>query len=207
MKIRLKKQLSKFKTKNNRKKKNKICFVGASKGIGVTHISLSIANFLHSVEKRKVLYIEVGESSRLLPVVGKKQVWLGDTLVYEYKGVYYLLACSIKETSLAIKSIDADIIVDLGRVNAEKKEIFLQCDKKVLVLSLQSWMIEITTCALREMNKIYDIWELVLIDNLTSKNGKKNRNFNQYDFYDVPFIEDPFMLEESDFKALEKVLA
>ncbi len=206
MEFRFKNQLLKFKTKTKRKKKNKICFVGATRGIGVTHISLSIANFLHSVEKRKVLYIEVGESSRLVPVVGKKQVWLGDTLVYEYKGVYYLLACSIKETSLAIKSIDADIIVDLGMANADTKEILLQCDKKVLVLSLQSWMIEKTTSAMREINKRYDIREIILLDNLTSKQRKKGK-LDQYGFYDIPFIENPFMLEESDFKALEKVLA
>ena len=206
MELRFKNQLLKLKTKTKRKKKNKICFVGATRGIGVTHISLSIANFLHSVEKRKVLYIEVGESSRLMPIIGKKEVWLGDILVYEYKGVYYLLASSINETSRAINMIDADIIVDLGMYNADTKEILLQCDKKVLVLSLQSWMIEKTTSAMREINKRYDIREIILLDNLTSKQRKKGK-LDQYDFYDIPFIENPFMLEESDFKALEKVLA
>ena len=176
MELRFKNQLLKLKTKTKRKKKNKICFVGATRGIGVTHISLSIANFLHSVEKRKVLYIEVGESSRLMPIIGKKEVWLGDILVYEYKGVYYLLASSINETSRAINMIDADIIVDLGMSNADTKEILLQCDKKVLVLSLQSWMIEKTTSAMREINKRYDIREIILLDNLTSKHVIESYN-------------------------------
>ena len=72
----------KMSTKNlkfTKQNKKIIGVIGASPKLGVTHLSLSIANFLCSGLKKKTLYIELCDDSQLLAVVG------GDVVsVYEY---------------------------------------------------------------------------------------------------------------------------
>ena len=42
-------------------------FFGTREGAGCTHMALSVANYLHSVEKWEVMYLELGISVIYIP--------------------------------------------------------------------------------------------------------------------------------------------
>ena len=49
-------------------------FFGTREGAGCTHMALSVANYLHSVEKWEVMYLELGDFSHLYPMFSDRVV-------------------------------------------------------------------------------------------------------------------------------------
>ena len=98
-----------------------IGIIGAISEDEATHLGCAIANYLCSVEKMEVLYIEAGQVSKLYNLLKDRWLWKADNLIYCYKGVGYLLAVTsnkIKEILLnrrdeLLAEVDI-IIVDLG---------------------------------------------------------------------------------------------
>ncbi len=190
----------KFKTK----KKN-ICVVGVSQKAGVTHICLSMANFLHSVLRQKVVYVELREDSSLLSVVGHKQVKLNDNVGYEYKGVTYVLTEDVKVVLTLMNTLDAWFIIDMSNLTDETKTIFTNCNKRIVIGSLSPW------CQ-REYLRFIDILKKKHIDisQVTSYKLNRNENKTKNKFETIygqktltlPLIEDPFSLREEEFDVI-----
>ena len=198
-------------TKQCRKLRNTtktISIIGASRKLGVTHLSLSLANLLHSVLKQKVIYIELTDESRLLELVGEKQIFIHDMIGFLYKGVTYILACSIDDAIRLINSKEAYIIVDIERFSGRTSEIFDRCDRQIVIGSMKPWC-----------KRDY----FTLLEALRGGKGINSGKQNRIKFYNVgkiksektlfskisncniealPIIEDPFSLKEEDFEPL-----
>lgn len=66
-------------------------FFGTREGAGCTHMALSVANYLHSVEKWEVMYLELGDFSHLYPMFSDRVVEKNGDILYAYNGVFYLI--------------------------------------------------------------------------------------------------------------------
>ena len=198
------KEIKKYKNKNNKK----ICVVGVSSNVGVTHLSLSLANFLHSVMGQKVIYIELGKQSQLLSVVGMKQVLIGDLLGYEYKGVKYLLSDDIDSISSLMSIEKAWFVVDMEELNEETKTIFTNSNNRIVIGSLSPWCQREYYEYIDNNNlKNYDTGQMTfIVSNINrDKREKTSQNFNQYvksTIKRMPIINDPFSLKEDYFDDL-----
>ncbi|MCR4695462.1 MAG: hypothetical protein K5773_09100 [Pseudobutyrivibrio sp.] len=193
-------------TKRKIKKEKKTIFVvGASKGLGVTHTCLCLANYLHSVEGRKVMYLEVCKNSSLFEMVEKKQVIVDGVKAYKYMGVYYVLSCSVREAEEIIKSTDVDIVIDVEDYRGDIKNLMLLSNKKIVVASMQAWQKDNLINALRHFTNLIDI-KMLVIANKDKRKNKKSEVSN-LTLKPIPQIDNPFKLDERDFPALGELLA
>ena len=195
----------KYKNYKNKTKK-KICVVGVSPNVGVTHLSLALANFLHSVLGRKVIYVELAENSQLLSIVGMKQVRVGDFLAYEYKGVKYILSDDINAIRNLMLTENAWFVVDIANLNEETQTIFTNCNNRIVIGSLSPWCHReyyefIDNSGLLE----YDTSQMTYIKINKNKTNQIVSDFNSHansTIKEMPIINDPFSLEEENFKDL-----
>ncbi|SDB45743.1 hypothetical protein SAMN02910298_02301 [Pseudobutyrivibrio sp. YE44] len=204
-----KKHILKKSNRNNKKQKT-TAIVGVSQKSGVTHLALSIANFVCSVLRKKVIYIELRENSSLLPVVGMKQIRLGEFVAYEYKGVIYFLTNNPDDVLKVISNEKAWIIVDMEKLNQETKTIFTNVDNKIVMGYLNPW----------NQNEYYEFIETCVNDlkidvskiSFLNNSKIKKTNLVQFkrvlgcDISEVPYIEDPFSLKECNFDIYMKLV-
>lgn len=180
--------------------------VGVAPKSGVTHICLSLANFIHSVLRQRVLYIEFRSDCSLLSVVGQKQVKIDEINGYRYKGVTYVLTDDVKTVNSLMSKQNCWIIIDMSKLTKETKTIFNNCNKRIVTGSLRPWnqrdyyrFID-TKLEEREINQVN-------FYNIDKRNDEKffkqiyGRNLNE-----IPYIEDPFSLKEEEFDGLISML-
>ena len=190
-------------------KRNKICVVGVSKKIGVTHLCLCLANFLSSALGKRVIYVELRRNSQLLSVVGLKQVLIGKMIGYEYKGVRYVLSDDTEAIRQLMMTEKAWFVVDMESLNNDTHTIFTNCNNRIIIGSLSPWCKkELYDFFINNNIEEYDIDNMRLA--LKNKTKKEKDDFLSYyniKEFDVPFIEDPFSLKEEHFNHLFKLLA
>lgn len=192
---------------NKNKTKKKICVVGVSPNVGVTHLSLALANFIHSVLGKKVIYIELSENSQLLSVVGMKQVMVGDLLAYEYKGVKYILSNDINAIRNLMLTENTWFIVDIANLNEETQTIFTNCNNRIVIGSLSPWCQREYYEFIDNIGMLdYDTSQITYVNiDMNKKTKKRVSNFNSYiksTVQKMPIINDPFSLEEDNFMEL-----
>ena len=188
-----------------KKTKRTICVVAASRKLGVTHTSLAIANFLASVHKQKVLYVEVSKKSQLISLVGAKQETFHGKRVYSYKSVYYMLAASVKEAMEVITFDDCVIIFDLESYNSKTDVIVNRCDLNLVIGSMKPW------CEKDYAEIMFQLEgekkEVRYLNKGISRDEKRRflKTYNKH-LDSLPFIEDPFSLKETEFEDIYKLI-
>ncbi len=195
---------------NNFRKKSNISIgvVGVKRGYGVTHLCLTFANYLKSREGFDVLYIKLGGRFEVMELVDKKQITIGNTAGYRYKGVNYIFAKDKDETIQIMNSFKGAIVVDIDILDENTKKVFDFCKKKYVIGSLQPW------CS-REYIKFisdnliieYDMKQIVFL----SKGQFKLESRKMFELYGCvakkyPFLENPFNIQEKDFNIINNLL-
>ncbi len=190
----------------NIKKQKTISIISASRKLGVTHMCLCLANFLSSALKQKVLYIELSDESQLLGMVGEKQITILNKTGFFYKGVNYILACSVEDALSLINDFNGYIVVDIFKYSEETKVIFNRCERRIVIGSMKPWCKK-------------DVYQLM--SKLKGGTGLKNMYYNvcnsqneKNDFKkmygcsmeSLPYIKNPFSLKEEDFDPLFQMI-
>ena len=202
--FRRKTSIKNIKIEENNKKT--IGVIGASPKMGVTHLSLSIANFLCSALKKKTLYIELCDDSQLLVVVGDRQINFDGHTGFLYKGVTYVLACDVDEAIQLIDSWEGFIVVDFASYSKTNSIVFQRCNTKLLIGSMTSWC---SRNVYQISNKLKgDCMKNISYINL--KNDKAETVLIKKEFkwnvFVRPIIDNPFRLKESDFEPLIQII-
>ncbi len=192
--------------KNLKNKTKTIGIIGASRKLGVTHVSICLANFLHSALKEKVLYIELGNESSLFGFVGQTRVQIEDSVGFMYKGVIYVLACEIKEAVKLIDSYKGYIVIDVTNISEETKVILNRCEKLNVIGSMKPWC----------KADVYNLFNLMKgggIKNtlFLNKSQEKNEITEFIRAFKIPgvalpIIDNPFSIKEKDFASLIKMI-
>ncbi len=204
-----KNKLTKIKNKigiNKKKKRNTICIVGMSAGIGVTHTSIALANYLHSVQRKNVVYIELTDQSCLMQMFDGSRGVIKGIPTCKYKGVDYITNCTVREAGQILAFCKEDVIVDMKELTDETKDIFLQCDTKIVVGSLQPWLENKCVNYIRKILKICDA-KIIKWVTINKINKKKNYILSRLSWRYMPYIENPFLLEEEHFEKLHNIIA
>lgn len=195
--------------KNYSKIKKSYCLVGTKPGIGVTHLALSIANFLFSKERREVIYIEVTDSSEIFELVKENPIQLGESVAYLYKGVKYLVSASVEEAMTLLTTRDEIIVLDIHELNEESLALFVASDKKIVLGSMKPWCEDKYTDFIK--NKLFrstnikDIYFIGLI--ISKKERKKFKDSFNCPIQNAPIIADPFKLTEEEFPEMETLIS
>ena len=191
----------------NIKTKRQISITGVSNKLGVTHICLSIANFLASGLRKKVLYIELSDDSALLPLVGNCPVSIGEFNGFLYQGVHYVLGCSVGNAHRLLNLWDGFVVIDISSLNSKSMEIFNRCEKKIVLGSMKAWC---KRDIFYFINKWKGVTEIKGIDFFNKSNNKNEANlfYREYKIplTPLPFIDDPFSLKEEHFMALSNMI-
>ncbi len=187
--------------------KRKITVLGASNKLGVTHICLCLANFLHSALKQKVLYIELGRESSLLSLVGDTQISLNGITGYKHKGVTYILSCDVNTAINLLNCQTGFIIVDISSLNEDTIQVFNQCENKIVIGSMKAWCKRDLIILLQYLKGVTDMktlnfYNLSWIENEMNEFRKEYRST----IYHLPRIDDPFSISEADFDSLYQML-
>lgn len=116
--------------------------IGMGRAVGVTHLSILMANYFSGWQARTVALLEWGDQkdfSRMeLKVTGRqrkgKVYRLLDVDYYKHAGPDELAACLNKGYQ--------HVILDFGCMGEENKTEFYRCQKKLLVASFSEWQEE-----------------------------------------------------------------
>ena len=184
-----------------------IAVVSASRKLGVTHLCLCLANFLHAALRQKVLYIEVSEDSQLLGMVGEKQIDIRGHIGFLYKGVRYALACNKSEAMELMDQEEGYVILDIDALTDETSNLFFRCSKRIVIGSMKPWC----------RREFYNLYNNMIKggQGINIKYVNKNENVNEIkvfkkefncDITSLPVIDDPFRLQESSFEDLSKLI-
>ncbi len=188
---------------------------GVSKKSGVTHLCFSLAGFISSVLRDKVVYVEYSKKKKILELVGEREIQIGDIRGYKYKGVNYVLTNDVNEVKKLLSMKEIWLIIDFDEINEVSVEAYNLCKKRMLIGSTMPWCIkEYYGYIYNKKNIINDISHVVCyttgIEEKTKNNEKNNllipgiKNGIKINF--VPIIANPFSLEEEIFDKLIKIL-
>lgn len=118
--------------------------VGSGKGVGVTHFSVLLANYLTGVLKKRTAVLEWNENGdfkRMEDILCKKSVSNRSSQTFSLLEVSYVKKAGRKELSECIdQGIDC-IVIDFGSDFYGVREEFFCCSRKVLIGSFCEWQL------------------------------------------------------------------
>jgi hypothetical protein len=196
------------KVKKQRKKEQVIGVLGVKPGMGCTHVACSIANYLSSVEKRQVLYIEISKASGLLDFLWQHMIVYQGTIAYQYKGVLYVLSADLQEAQRLIKLHEGSVVLDFGGYQEESMELFSLCDRKLVLGSLQPWCKKAYEETINKMkNRKEDTRQMnFYCFALEERSAKAFAKQYLLAIENLSLLSNPFEMKEKDFVTVKQLI-
>lgn len=180
-----------------------IGIMGQDSGLGVTHLSIALANYIGGYLHARTAFVELGERDAMLG--------LSETGVEESfckKGVDYYPAVSNGDLGYILNMDYEYTIIDLGVDSRKAREELMRCNGKLIVGSLSAW----------RKSEYYDY-----IDRLEKHTGdldmytflalfgdkieiKKCRRTFKIQVKGIPFIANPFCIDEKEIPFLQSLI-
>lgn len=171
------------------------------RGLGTTHIALTLANYLCSKMGMKTAYIELNSTNQI-HTLSQSQ----GQPSFHYKGVRFYSNMTVTSLPEILHEDYRYFVLDMGVLTAQTIPEFLRCDKSFLICSSSKW----------RCSKIKEKIELLfhhqqqncftLIMNLSKKESTYTYFFKDYEQLSFPYVNNPFHLEPHNFHALAKLL-
>lgn len=184
------------------KEKVSIGIVGIGTGCGVTHLTIALANYMHSGLGRRTAIIELSGKHELETMI-RKEGNKNQNLV----GIHYFTDIGVGKIPEIMNSRYEVFVLDLGADYAAAREEFLRCDRKIVVGSISPWRVSAYEHFLKKVMESENItaWEfLILFANLSDKKRIQKRYGMQ--MISIPRIENPFYLKKEDMMFLQKII-
>lgn len=191
------------------KKRPKIyAIAGVNHGNGVTHISLALANYCHSKLMEDVTFIEVTNQSCIFDLVNEREKIINNSVLYLYKGVKYLTACTVEEAKEYILSARGICVMDIGELDDVSRELLVLAERKIIVGSIRPWKQRefIEFLIEKIVNKIDTRGILFLCDGINRKEKKKIDKIIDIRLYEKPIINNPFYIKKEEFEKMDFLL-
>lgn len=185
-----------------------IAVTGAFPGAGATHMCLCIANYLASIEKRRVVFVELNDRSNLTEMVRGKVIDLDGVLGYEFMDVIYVPDASFDVCKRLLKDKNYYVIVDIGTEIAKYRDICNLCDKIYVVGNFKPWnedrfgrFIQSNVINLMDSKK-------VSFFGLETDKAEKVRFQKIFDkeLHTMPMIQNPLCIRQKDFKEILQII-
>lgn len=185
-----------------------IGILGCEPGVGVTHLSVTIANYIGSKLKQKVLLVELNRQDAFLEIQKSYEGVEDEALLSRRFTLYdadYCRDVLPGEMASILNEPYGYFVIDMGSEWRENKDEFLRSDRKLLLGSLAEWRRKQFVTAAEELRRagsgIMGMAFLGLEED-TKYFGKKYG----MDLVPVPVIRDPFALTRQQFAFLQTVI-
>ena len=170
-------------------------------------MALAVANYIAAKEKETVAYVEVGEGSQIKALMTEALEVSDGKLTFTRHKVCYYPARSIEEAEQIGKGKDTYIVYDIQSYNIETHALLVHCAKAVLLGSLKPWNYRKYWTCIRDTiitNRDIDRISYYSFGLTKQEKSKFQQEFHQ-EIQAVPYIPDPFALEEESFAFLKQI--
>lgn len=185
-----------------------IAVMGAAPGAGVSHVCLTLANYLASGERERVTYLEVGSRSDIFPMVENGRTVEGGHVVYRRCGVTYYPGTAVSEAVALLDSIQGYVILDITEWADDLPSLLQKCGRRILLGSLKPWRREQYGMFVRE--KIIKNMDKEQMEYFGFGLRKEEKAWFMSHFClpvrDLPLLSDPFSIRREDFPFLRQFL-
>lgn len=185
-----------------------IGIIGTQPGVGVTHLSLCLANYLCSAKKYRVNYIEICDKSSIYELLKENGIYIGDESCYKFKGVNYYPDSSVALAKRLIFSENAINIVDISHMSLDTISLAMVCTRFFVIGSLKPWCKENYQAFLHYASSIevdmrrFKYRTGPFDEELADRFSRENHIVVK----SLPVLSDPFRLKPSGFDVLENIL-
>ena len=180
---------------------------GTSKGLGVTHLCIALANYLSSKRHFKTACLELSGSSsfeELMPVKTSAHRY------FTIHGVDYYPNTHKEDLPLLANSGYEILILDFGTLSADILDELFRCDKKFLLCSSAAWRkSELSSCILTypQIRKMESLLFMINYGNkLDMPKIALECSIPYGQLRTVPFLSNPFHIKKEWFSFFEKLL-
>lgn len=201
-----------MKKRQNRKKYTvTVGITGTAAHVGVTHLSIMLANYLASKEKCKVALVDRSQSHTLEIL----QQLLNDTEnqmcginCFQMYGVDYYSDADQKEIANILQLGYDYIVLDFGNVWRKQYDYeILRCHIRIIIGSCCEWQ-QAGFTKLMEQPPIPEdcgTWQYAAFLGIESVRRQLEKRYHIH-IHKIPFEEDPFQLHRTHFEPLNNML-
>lgn len=129
-------------TENQEKRCRMIGIAGSNTGVGCTHFSIMLTNYLAGYLRRKAILLEFNESGDLEKLEYVCTGQMGQKNPYRVLDADYYKYAGPEAVKEVLQRGYDDILIDFGSVKDGANELYWRCDKKFLVGSFTEWQQE-----------------------------------------------------------------
>lgn len=175
---------------------------GVSRGCGVTHMCLTMANYMAHVLGRKTLYVEQNGSGQISGIIQKENL-RGDCICYH--GIWITMEEKDWEPGQVLQQGFETVIFDFGYQRKGNPKATAYCSRHFLIADGAAWKQDRLAQWFEENERT----ALLQYDYLILYADKKilnsfHRNY-QMGFESIPFQQNPFDLRPTMSTLLEKL--
>ncbi len=129
-------------TETQEKRCRMIGIAGSNTGVGCTHFSIMLTNYLAGYLRRKAILLEFNESGDLEKLEYVCTGQMGQKNPYRVLDADYYKYAGPEAVKEVLQRGYDDILIDFGSVKDGANELYWRCDKKFLVGSFTEWQQE-----------------------------------------------------------------
>lgn len=129
-------------TETQEKRCRMIGIAGSNTGVGCTHFSIMLTNYLAGYLRRKAILLEFNESGDLEKLEYVCTGQMGQKNPYRVLDADYYKYAGPEAMKEVLQRGYDDILIDFGSVKDGANELYWRCDKKFLVGSFTEWQQE-----------------------------------------------------------------
>jgi eukaryotic-like serine/threonine-protein kinase len=164
-----------------------IAVAGTRSGIGVTHLSFRLCNFMKSLGM-ECLYKEDNQSRSIKRMVSRLALTQAASGIYILGGIPILSDGQADGYDMAAAT---NTVIDLGTLTKDNLKVFLEADIRLLVVGAKEWELAYSEEVLNLITEYKDI--IYLFNFLDGKQFRMaNKNMERRCCYRIPYEPDPF---------------
>lgn len=178
---------------------------GIHHNVGVTHIALSLANYLCSRHNKRVAYVELNPTGEIRSLCTHQtgRDW------FSLMGFSLYPEATFQKLSAILGNGYDYYILDMGTLTPNNCGELARCDKRLVVGDIAPWKRELFIRQWEPYlkNQIFDRHGVLLLGNSGIKETKIRVSIaRDMTVLSVPFLKNPFHLTSIDFPFFEEIL-
>lgn len=172
------------------------------KGVGVTHLALSLATYFSSKQGKKVWYLEVGNQFTIEnlrePIKGR---YLGKDGQFQAEHITFFPNLQEEKVLGLMASAPGIIIIDFGQLSEGKEELLKLCPQRWLVCDIALWKQEQLVKTLNWKKNEEKLWNRCVCFFGKKQRGKITRQIGEK-IWSVPQVSNPFCMSREEAREL-----
>lgn len=171
-------------------------------GAGVTHLSLTLANFICNKMGMKTAYVELNTTNQI-SALSKAQ----GNQIFSYKGIDFFPNISVTSLTNVLNYDYSYFILDMGVLNTYTIKEFFRCDKQFLICSPSKWKLPFAKEKIETLFKNHNVQNHVtVIMNLSEKTSTFSIFSILHRCVSFTYLENPFQIKPSHFHVISQIL-